>query len=241
MKIVYIIPARYGSTRFPGKPLALVQGKPMIQRVVEQVGLLPDADEIVVATDDVRIADVVRGFGGQVVMTGSHHISGTDRCAEAYRLLSSDVDVVVNVQGDEPFIHPEALQSLCAVFSDPKVEIATLCKRIDDPESIQNPNVVKVVSSIHGKALYFSRYPIPYQRQAETTALHYKHLGIYAYRPAVLQKLATLTPTPLEQTESLEQLRWLENGYHIQLVATNHESTGIDTPEDLEKVNQLGG
>jgi 3-deoxy-manno-octulosonate cytidylyltransferase (CMP-KDO synthetase) len=240
MNIFYIIPARYGSTRFPGKPLALVQGKPMIQCVVEQVRLVADAHQVVVATDDERIAEVVRGFGGRVVMTDSHHISGTDRCAEAYRLLSSDVDVVVNVQGDEPFIHPDALQSLCAVFSDPKVEIATLCKRIDDPESIQNPNVVKVVTSIHGKALYFSRYPIPYQRQATATTTHHKHLGIYAYRPEVLQAIATLTPTPLEQTESLEQLRWLEHGYHIQLVVTNHESTGIDTPEDLEKINQQG-
>lgn len=240
MRIIYIIPARYGSTRFPGKPLALIQGKPMIQRVVEQVALVPGNYAIAVATDDERIADVVRNFGTQVVMTSQHHVSGTDRCAEAYRILSNEADVVVNVQGDEPFIHPESLESLCAVFSNPEVVIATLCKKLEDAAAIQNPNVVKVVKDRSGRAMYFSRYPIPYQRQAADGAPHMKHLGIYAYRPAVLQSLATLAPTPLEQTESLEQLRWLEHGYSIQLVETRHESVGIDTPEDLDKINRSG-
>ena len=242
MNFIGIIPARYASTRFPGKPLALLGGKTVIERVYEQVaGML---DETVVATDDERIADAVQAFGGEAVMTGTYHRSGTDRCYEAYTIVGHPYDVVVNIQGDEPFIAPEQIGALIARFEEPEVEIATLAKPFEKNEEIFDSNKVKVVLSARSTALYFSRCPIPYCRGVEqdgwlARAPYYKHVGMYAYRPEVLKAITALPPGVLEQTESLEQLRWLENGYTIAVSITHHESIGIDTPEDLKKIKCL--
>lgn len=244
MRALILIPARYASTRFPGKPLAKIAGKPMIQHVVDKA--VQVSDSVYVATDDLRIAEVVEGFGGKSVLTSAAHQSGTDRCYEAYRkviaLLQQEFDVVVNIQGDEPFIHPEQIRSLVACFEDSEVQIATLAKKFEVNDDIFDPNKVKVVfSSVH-TALYFSRSPIPFCRGAEKTEWlaatdFYKHVGMYAYRPAVLQEITSIPQGRLEKAESLEQLRWLENGYKIAVRVTEHESIGIDTPEDLEKAN----
>ncbi len=240
MKFVGIIPARYASSRFPGKPLADIGGKPMIQRVYEQVSKI--LDTVCVATDDERIFKVVQDFGGRVYMTSVNHRSGTDRCAEAMTLLpDQDFDVVINIQGDEPFIETSQIQALMGCFDSESTQIATLVKpfRPDDSyETLANPNSPKVVLDAGGNALYFSRSVIPYLRHVEPADYlkrhtFFKHIGIYAYRKDVLADLARLQQTPLEQCESLEQLRWLENGYRIRTAQTLVENVAVDTPEDL--------
>lgn len=241
MKFIAIIPARYASTRFPAKPLAILGGKPVIRRVYEQVaGVLDDA---VVATDDRRIYDAVEAFGGKVVMTSTEHRSGTDRCWEAYLKQNLKYDVVVNVQGDEPFIRASQLETLKRCFDDPATDIATLVKPFTEADglaALENPNSPKVVLDARSRAIYFSRSVIPYLRgveREEWLARHtfYKHIGLYAFRTEVLRAVTALPPSPLEKAESLEQLRWLENGYKIGVGITDVETIGIDTPEDLKK------
>ncbi len=240
MTILGIIPARYASTRFPAKALANIGGKSMIQRVVEQARQATSLSRVVVATDDERIRTHVAGFGGEVVMTSVHHQSGTDRCQEAVQQLGVSADYVVNIQGDEPFIQPAQIDLLTSVL-DGITELATLVKVIDDPQMLLSPNTAKVVLSATGNALYFSRHPIPYVRGQSvetwlTNHTYYKHIGLYAYRTDVLAQLTRLPPSSLERAESLEQLRWLENGYRIRTVTTDLDTHGIDTPEDLERV-----
>ena len=240
MKFIAIIPARYASTRFPGKPLANMDGKPMIQRVYEQVKR--SLSDVYVATDDVRILEAVESFGGKAVMTSVDHRSGTDRCNEAYHKIGEQFDVVLNIQGDEPFIFPEQIDLLKACFSDDSVEIATLVKPFEQKGGIaalQNPSTPKVVLSKKKEAIYFSRSIIPFLRDVEKDKwgkehIFYKHIGIYGYRTDVLQEITQLSPGVLEQAESLEQLRWIENGYKIKVGITTHETIGIDTPEDME-------
>ena len=241
MKFLGIIPARYASTRFPAKPLAMLGGKPVIQRVYEQVtSLMPDA---VVATDDDRIFQAVEAFGGKAVMTSTSHRSGTDRCYEALTKTPGDFDVVINIQGDEPFIQPRQLQAVMDCFQDPETQIATLVKPFtpeDGLEALENPNSPKVVVNQNMQALYFSRSVIPYLRGKEKSdwlSLHtyYKHIGLYAYRTEVLREITSLPQSSLELAESLEQLRWLENGYRIKVGISQVETIGIDTPQDLEK------
>lgn len=231
--------------RFPAKPLALLGGKPVIQRVYERVvGCL---DETVVATDDRRIYDAVKSFGGNVVMTGTHHKSGTDRCYEAYTLMAHPYDVVVNVQGDEPFIHPQQIEILKACFEDRETQIATLVKPFtaaDGWAALGNANSPKVVLNNRMQALYFSRSVIPYQRNADKEEwleghTYYKHIGLYAYRSEVLEEITALPQSPLEKAESLEQLRWLQNGYTIKVGITDMETIGIDTPADLEAAERF--
>lgn len=242
MSFIGVIPARYASTRFPGKPLALIHGKPMIQWVYER-SLLSNLDCVVVATDDDRIRDAVSGFGGKVVMTSPDHQSGTERCAEVADILGvTSEDVVVNVQGDEPYIRPEAINLLISQFSEPRVQIATLAKQFLPEENPENPNMVKVVCSKSGRALYFSRSPIPYYRNQEMQPVHYKHIGIYAYRGDVLKEIVKLPSSVLENAEKLEQLRWLDNDYEVFVRVCDYESVAIDTPEDLvraEKITQF--
>lgn len=241
MKIAAIIPARYASTRFPGKPLAMMDGKPMIRRVYEQVRKV--LEDVYVATDDVRIFDVVTGFGGKAVMTSAHHRSGTDRCHEAVERIGKPFDVILNIQGDEPFIHPSQITLLTDCFASADTELATLVKPFtedDDREALFNPSSPKVVLNKKGEAIYFSRSVIPYIRDvphSEWPGRHrfYKHIGIYGYRTDILQQITQLPPSALEKAESLEQLRWIENGYRIQVAVTEHETIGIDTPEDLQK------
>lgn len=246
MKVLILIPARYASTRFPGKPLAEIGGKPMIQHVVEKARSV--ADDVYVATDDSRIYEKVEAFGGQAMMTSSEHRSGTDRCFEAYEKVverkRAEYDVVVNVQGDEPFIEPQQIRQLISCFENPAIQIATLAKPFEDTEALFDPNKVKVVFSSQNTAIYFSRSPIPFARGVEKTdwlhaTTYYKHVGMYAYRPAVLKEITRLPAGKLEKVESLEQLRWLENGYTIAISITEHESIGIDTPEDLERAKAL--
>ena len=241
MKFLAIIPARYASTRFPGKPLALLDGKPIIQRVYERVSEV-FADTLV-ATDDDRIYKTVEQFGGKAVMTSAEHRSGTDRCYEAYQKSGIEADVVVNVQGDEPFIAPSQLHTVAALFDDPGTGIATLVKPFskDAPmEAVENPNSPKVVVDGEGFALYFSRSVIPYLRNVprlEWPARHeyLKHIGLYAYRTDVLRQITAMPQGLLEQAESLEQLRWLEAGIKIKVGRTDTETIGIDTPENLER------
>jgi len=245
MKFLGIIPARYASTRFPGKPLADIGGKMMIQRVYEQVKTC--LDDVWVATDDERIATAVRGFGGQVVMTSDQHRSGTDRCLEAVRHINGDYEVIINIQGDEPFIQPTQIESLKNCFlQDSTTKLATLVKPFaakDGFEALNNPNSPKVVLNIKGEAMYFSRSVIPYLRGVEPEQwlehrTYYKHIGIYAYTAETLAKIAALPQSPMELTESLEQLRWLENGYSIKTAVTDIENLAVDTPEDLERIMQ---
>ncbi|MDR0833776.1 MAG: 3-deoxy-manno-octulosonate cytidylyltransferase [Candidatus Symbiothrix sp.] len=247
MTFVGIIPARYASTRFPGKPLADIGGKPMIQRVYEQV--VDVLDDAVVATDDDRIFQAVEAFGGKVVMTSSDHRSGTDRCFEAYTNLGKSYDVVVNIQGDEPFIKPTQIQLIKDCFQTSGTQIATLVKPFlptDTFEQLANVNSPKVVLNAKQQAMYFSRSIIPFFRGidpsewckgvARNAPTYYKHIGLYAYRPNILKAITALPQSPLELAESLEQLRWLENGYTIQVGITHEETIGIDTPEDLERI-----
>lgn len=239
MKILGVIPARYDSSRFPGKPLADIMGKTMIQRVVEQVQKCTLVDEVIVATDDERIAENVLSSGGNVIMTGKNHRSGTDRIGEVLEKLTAEgkfFDVVVNIQGDEPFIDHEQIEEVLSLFNNPEVQIATLAKKITSDEEINNPNVVKLVFGNSAQALYFSRSPIPYLRNKTEEATYFKHVGMYAYKAEILRQLVMLEPTPLEQAESLEQLRWLENGYKIYVHITEFESVAVDRPEDLKKL-----
>ncbi len=243
MKVVGIIPARYDSTRFPGKPLASIKGKSMIQRVYKQAQQA--LAHVCVATDDKRIKDEVLAFGGIVVMTSTHHKSGTDRCAEAVvkyeHLKGIKVDVVINIQGDEPFIDPIQIKQLTNVFFKKNIEIATLIKKITDIEVLDNKNRVKVVVDKNANALYFSRSSIPFVRNAPKSKWiekqdFYQHIGMYGYKKDTLLEICKLPKSVLELAESLEQLRWLENGYKIKTAITNIESIGIDTPDDLEKL-----
>lgn len=242
MKFIGIIPARYASTRFPGKPLALLGGKPVIQHVYEKVAAVLEA--AYVATDDERIYDVVKAFGGQVVMTRTDHKSGTDRIEEAIEKIGGEWDVVVNVQGDEPFVAKSQLDTICHCFDDPTTQIATLGKPFESMEAVQNPNSPKIVVDNMGFAMYFSRSVIPYVRGKEKSSwlTHYpflKHLGIYAYRKDVLRQVTQLPQSSLEIAESLEQLRWLQNGFKIKVGTTDVETVGIDTPKDLERAEEF--
>ena len=239
-RTIGIIPARYASTRFPGKPLAVIMGETMIYRVYNKS--IQALDEVYVATDDQRIADEVEGFGGRVLFTAPHHRSGTERCLEAAELLKAQSDdVIVNIQGDEPFIHPEQLAELTALLEDPSVHIGTLVKAFEDRETLMDPNTPKVVLDVQGRAMYFSRSPIPFLRDEQQKPIvkspcYYKHIGLYGYRFAVLKEICLLPASKLETMESLEQLRWLEHGYSIHTAVTKYESRGIDTPEDINKV-----
>ncbi len=239
LHIVAIIPARYASTRFPGKPLALLDGRPIVEYVYRRAAACPEIAQVIVATDDERIAAAVRAFGGQARMTRSDHVSGTDRLAEVAATL--DCDVVVNVQGDEPLIDPRAISQALAPFGvDAAVQVTTLCRRIDEPDELRDPNVVKVVVDRGGDALYFSRAPIPHVRDARRGwPPFYKHVGLYAYRRSALLVLASLDPTPLERAESLEQLRALEHGIRIRTVETPTTRWASTSPTDLEHVRRL--
>ena len=245
LKYIAIIPARYASTRFPGKPLAMLGGKPVIQRVWEQVSSVVDA--AVVATDDERIAQAVESFGGRAIMTSPNHKSGTDRCWEAYQKQGEEFDVVINVQGDEPFIAHSQLRAIMACFADENTDIATLVKPFaeeDGLSALENPNSPKVVLDNDSCAVYFSRSVIPYLRgvEREDWLKHhtfYKHIGMYAFRRDVLGEVTALPQSTLEKAESLEQLRWLENGYKIGVGISDVETVGIDTPEDLERAEEF--
>ncbi|MBK5286364.1 MAG: 3-deoxy-manno-octulosonate cytidylyltransferase [Bacteroidia bacterium] len=245
MNILGIIPARYGSTRLPGKPLVEINGKTMVQRVYEQAGRSQKLNKVVVATDNDKIFSHVREFGGEVMMTSPQHQSGTDRCAEIISKQEQQMwDVIVNIQGDEPFIQPEQIDLLCSCFDDDKTQIATLVKEIAASEELFNHNNVKVILNKYKQALYFSRSPIPYCRNFPEPEwlkqnTYYKHIGIYGYRANTLREIAELPKTKLEITESLEQLRWLENGYPIHAEITSIESVAIDTPDDLLKVKSI--
>ncbi len=238
MKICAIIPARYPSTRFPGKPLALIAGKPMIQHACERAMACPELSEVYVATDDARIADCVAGFGGKAVLTSDHHRSGTDRIAEAARGLGlMDEDIVVNVQGDQPSFHPSVVTDLVSpLVEDASIPMSTLKCKIREGSDLHNPNHVKVVSDRQGFALYFSRYPIPFCRDGETAGNHYKHLGFYCFRMGFLKSFSGLSEGTLESLEKLEQLRVLEHGFKIKVVETLHDSIEVDVPEDIGKV-----
>lgn len=240
--ITGIIPARFASSRFPGKPLAMIGGKMMIQRVYEKASAA--LETVFVATDDERIFDAVKKFGGNVLMTSADHRSGTDRCAEATLIAEKNhgirTDVVINIQGDEPFIKPEQIRLLASCFGDRNVEIATLIRAVGKDEDLFNINQPKVVTAVNGDALYFSRSTIPFFRGAEREEWagkhnYFKHLGIYGYRRETLLRLTDLKPGLLETAESLEQNRWLENGFRIRTAITDWESIGIDTPEDLDR------
>ncbi|MBQ0090741.1 MAG: 3-deoxy-manno-octulosonate cytidylyltransferase [Prevotellaceae bacterium] len=245
MRFIAIIPARYASTRFPAKPLAILGGKPIIERVYNRVKNL--FDEVVVATDDERISNCVKSFEGKVIMTSPNHRSGTDRCYEAYTKCEETYDVIVNIQGDEPFIHPSQIQSIKDCFNDNSTQIATLVKPFDKDcsfELLENPNSPKVVVNKDMHALYFSRSIIPYLRGKEKEEwlkhnVYYKHIGLYAYRAEVLREITQLPQSKLELAESLEQLRWLENGYTIKVGITNQETIGIDTPDDLKRAEKF--
>lgn len=237
MKFIAIIPARYGSTRFPGKPLAMLGGKTVIQRVYEQaINVLHEA---YVATDDDRIQKAVEQFGGKAIMTSPNHKSGTDRIQEAAEKIGTDADVIINIQGDEPFIHASQLDTVKSLFDDPQTQIATLGKPFESIETVESPNSPKIVCDLNGYALYFSRSVIPYVRGHEPKDWlknfpYLKHIGLYAYRREVLAQITQLPQSPLEQAESLEQLRWLQNGYRIKVGLTDVETVGIDTPDDLK-------
>ena len=246
MDVIVIIPARYASTRLEGKPLLDIAGKPMILWVYERAGAARFVKDVIVATDDKRIFDAVKGFKGKVVMTSVSHKSGTDRLAEAAANLKCDM--VVNVQGDEPLIEPKMIEdALRPMMADANLQMATLKTKITDEEELSSPNMVKVVTDKNDFALYFSRYPIPFMRggspnsELQTQHFHYKHIGLYAYRKDFLLKFAKMKPTPLEEAEKLEQLRILENGYKIKVVETKYNSIGVDTQEDLEKVRRIVG
>ena len=238
MKFIGIIPARYASTRFPGKPLAMLGGRTVIQRVYEQGTAI--LDEAYVATDDERIFQAVEQFGGRAIMTRADHKSGTDRIEEAAEKIGTQADVIINIQGDEPFIQKSQIETLMHLFDEPSTQIGTLGKRFESIEAAMNPNSPKIVTDKRGFALYFSRSIIPYVRGKEQSEWlqhfpYLKHLGLYAYRREVLQEVTQLPQSPLEIAESLEQLRWLENGYRIRVGLTDVETVGIDTPEDLQR------
>ncbi|MDP4281116.1 MAG: 3-deoxy-manno-octulosonate cytidylyltransferase [Bacteroidota bacterium] len=243
MKILGVIPARYASTRFPGKPLAMIGDKTMIRRVYERSHQCPDLSELVVATDDHRIEEHVLAFGGKALMTSPNHRSGTERCREVLDTLGGvkSFDVVINIQGDEPYIRTEQISLLTGLFNDTNVKIGTLIKKISGEEELFNHNVVKVIFDRNQKAICFSRQPLPFYRgkpENEWIKMHdyFKHIGIYGYRSSVLTEITKLEVSPLEKAESLEQLRWIENGFSIYVRRTNWESVAIDTPDDLLKL-----
>jgi 3-deoxy-manno-octulosonate cytidylyltransferase (CMP-KDO synthetase) len=242
LKVLCIIPARYASTRLEGKPLLDIAGMSMIRRVYEQARKASSLNQVIVATDDQRIADECEKYKIHYMMTSSTHINGTERCGEVISKLNESYDVIVNIQGDEPFIHPESIDELVSIFTkQPKAEIGTLMKKIESTDDLISPSIIKVVRSITGKALYFSRNSIPFQRdnpieswlQNET---YFKHIGMYAYRTDVLKKIIKLEESKLESIEKLEQLRWLENGYSIHLAETKYESKSVDTIEDYNYI-----
>jgi 3-deoxy-manno-octulosonate cytidylyltransferase (CMP-KDO synthetase) len=240
MKTLGIIPARFASTRFPGKPLVDIAGKSMIQRVYEQAKKCIHLSEVIVATDDDRIFKHVNDFGGNALMTSSDHQSGTDRCAEV-ALKYSEYDVIVNIQGDEPYIDPEQITKLISCFNDAGTQIATLIKKVSTNEELHNTNSPKVIVNNNSEAIYFSRSPLPHIRGQEPQNwlqyfTYFKHIGIYGYRANILQQITKLQVSSLEKAESLEQLRWIENGYKIKVAETEIETIAIDTPEDLEKL-----
>jgi 3-deoxy-manno-octulosonate cytidylyltransferase (CMP-KDO synthetase) len=242
MKFIGIIPARYASTRFPGKPLAMLGGRTVIQRVYEQVAAV--LEEAYVATDDERIFKAVEEFGGRVVMTRQDHKSGTDRIEEAAEKIGTQADVIINIQGDEPFIQKSQIETLKSLFENSETQIGTLGKKFESIEAATNPNSPKIVTDKNGFALYFSRSVIPYIRGKEQAEWlqHFpflKHLGLYAYRRDVLRQITQLPQSPLEMAESLEQLRWLENGYRIRVGLTDMETVGIDTPDDLRRAEEF--
>lgn len=243
MKILGVIPARYASTRFPAKPLADIAGKTMIEWVYNQASKSKSLSHVVVATDNQKIFDHVKGVGADVCFTSEDHVSGTDRCYEALTLSKESYDYVINIQGDEPFIAPEQIDLLAGLL-DGKVELATLIKRIHDPASLTNSNVVKVVRNLNHEAIYFSRNAIPHLRNVkpeEWIQKHtfFKHIGMYAYRADILEAITRLQSSVLEKAESLEQLRWIENGYSIKTAETDIETLGVDTPEDLTKAIEI--
>ncbi|QQL48362.1 3-deoxy-manno-octulosonate cytidylyltransferase [Mucilaginibacter ginkgonis] len=242
-QILGVIPARYASTRFPGKPLVNIGGKSMIQRVYEQAKKCISFGEVVVATDDDRIFSHVTDFGGKAVMTSAEHQSGTDRCAEVAESYP-DYDVVINIQGDEPFIDPEQLTKVAACFLDPETQIATLIKKVANAEELVNVNHPKVLINHFAEAIYFSRSPLPHIRGVEQKDwlkhyTYFKHIGVYGYRADILKQITKLPVSPLEKAESLEQLRWIENGFFIKVAETELETYAIDTPEDLKKLPKL--
>ena len=240
MKILGIIPARYASTRFPGKPLVDIAGKSMIQRVYEQAKKCIHLSEVLVATDDSRIFDHVHQFGGKAVMTSPEHQSGTDRCAEV-ALKHPEYNVIINIQGDEPYIDPEQITKLISCFNDTNTQIATLIKKVLTEQELHNTNSPKVIINKHSEAIYFSRSPLPHIRGQEPQNwlqhfTYFKHIGIYGYRSDILQQITKLPVSSLEKAESLEQLRWVENGYKIKVAETEIETIAIDTPDDLKKL-----
>ena len=242
MKFIGIIPARYASTRFPGKPLAILGNCPVIQHVYEKA--LAALGEAYVATDDERIFDAVKAFGGKAVMTRTDHKSGTDRIEEACEKIGIDADVIINIQGDEPFVATSQIETLKGLFDHPQTQIGTLGKRFETMEAVLNPNSPKIVTDKNGFALYFSRSVVPFVRGKEqgewqTHFPYLKHLGIYAYRREILHEITQLPQSSLEIAESLEQLRWLENGYRIRVGLTETETVGIDTPEDLQRAEEF--
>ena len=244
--IVAIIPARYASTRYPGKPLIDILGKPMIQRVYEQVSQSKSIHRVVVATDDQRIFDQVTSFGGDVVMTAADHPSGTDRCWDAFRQLKEKYSYIINVQGDEPFIEPGQIDELGAALKDETIELATQMIKVDSHDLLFDKGEVKIVLNKDSEALYFSRMVIPFIKGVEENDWHkhhtyYRHVGMYAYRADILERITQLPVSSLEKAESLEQLRWLEHGFHIKCVLTEYDSHCIDSPRDLEKVLKLKG
>lgn len=238
MKVIAIIPSRYGSSRFPGKPLALISGKPMIEWVYENVSKASFLDSVYVATDDQRIFDCVNGFGGKALMTASTHTCGTDRLAECAEILQlEDEDLVLNIQGDEPLIKAEMVQDLYSCFDSEEVYMGTLKKKIEVEEELDNPNVVKVINDVNDYAIYFSRFCLPFERDGKKTT-HFKHIGAYGYKVWFLKQYSKMSKTPLEISESLEQLRVLENGYKIRVKETKHQTVGVDTPEQVKQVEE---
>jgi 3-deoxy-manno-octulosonate cytidylyltransferase (CMP-KDO synthetase) len=238
VSVLGVIPARYDSSRFPGKPLAVLAGKPVLQHVWERARQARYLNDLLIATDDERILHAARQFGAAAVMTSAQHESGTDRAAEV--AASREHRAIVNIQGDEPLIDPAAIDAaVLALLDDSSIAMSTLAKRIEDPAEIDNPNVVKVVTDCNSNAIYFSRHPIPYNRDAANPVIRYKHIGLYAYRRDFLLNYSRLPVGPLERAEKLEQLRALENAFPIRVVATDYESLGVDTPEDLARVAHL--
>lgn len=239
---IAIIPARYNSTRFPGKALADIKGKAMIQRVYERCVKSESIDRVIIATDDERIMDAAKGFGAECIMTSESCESGTERVFEVVEKLGLTDEIIVNVQGDEPFIHPDQLKQIVSLFEDKNTHIATLKRRIEDREDLVNSNVVKVVSDHFGRAIYFSRSPIPFSREHNLTEMeldnhmYYKHIGLYAFSSDIIPELKKCRVSSLEKAESLEQLRWIENGYAITIGESSYNSHGIDSPEDIERV-----
>jgi len=236
MKVIAVLPARYGSSRFPGKPLALINNKPMIQHVYERVKKVPNLDKVVVATDNKKIYDAVLSFGGEVVMTKDTHESGSDRMAEVSKLI--DGDIFLNVQGDEPLIDERLIAEIVEQSKQHSNYVVTAKKAIDSEEDIENPNVVKVITNQNKEAIYFSRSPIPYNR-SDKKVTYYKHLGIYCYPKHILQEFVKLPKSQYEEVEMLEQLRLLENGYEMKVLETTYDSIGVDTPEDITKIENL--